>query len=116
MFDKDNQPIYTVNQAARIAEEAAEKVLRRFIALNDAPQGLAPYLENETAENDHHLSPGPLTLTVKDMADLLRISMPKAYELTRKPGFPIIRIGRKKLINKDMLMDWMTQQAAPKGD
>ena len=116
MFDNGNRPIYTVNQAARIAEDAAEKVLKRFMALNSTPKEAAPYLENETAENDHHLPPGPLTLTVKDMADLLRISMPKAYELTRMPGFPIIRIGRKVLVNRDMLMDWMARQAAPRGE
>ncbi|MBR3015538.1 MAG: helix-turn-helix domain-containing protein [Clostridia bacterium] len=50
------------------------------------------------------------------MADLLGISMPKAYELTHQPGFPVIRVGRKALINKDMLLTWMAEQSAPKGE
>lgn len=42
MFDNGNRPIYTVNQAARIAEDAAEKALKRFMALNSTSKEAAP--------------------------------------------------------------------------
>lgn len=53
----------------------------------------------------------PRTLTEKDMAGLPGISLPKAYETTRKDGFPVIHVGRRVLINQDMLMEWMRQEA-----
>ena len=45
------------------------------------------------------------------MAGLLGISVPKAYELTHKKGFPALRVGKRILINQDMLMEWMRQEA-----
>ena len=67
-------------------------------------------------QSNHPSEQPKVTLTVRDMADLLGISMPKAYELTHQPGFPVIRVGRKALINKDMLLAWMAEQSAPKGE
>lgn len=37
--------------------------------------------------------------------------MPKAYELTRKEGFPALHVGKRILVNQDMLMEWMRQEA-----
>lgn len=52
-----------------------------------------------------------LTLTVKEMADLMGISIPKAYELTCIDGFPVIRVGRKKVIPKESFYCWLNQQS-----
>lgn len=48
-----------------------------------------------------------MTLTVKEMAAMLNVSMPTAYELVHQDGFPTIRIGRKILINAEMLQNWL---------
>lgn len=34
-----------------------------------------------------------LTLTVKEMAEMLGISLPTAYELTEREGFPLLRVA-----------------------
>lgn len=52
-----------------------------------------------------------LVLTVKEFADLMQISMPTAYNMTEREGFPLIRIGRKKLIPIAKLNEWLSQQA-----
>jgi len=48
-----------------------------------------------------------MTLTVKEMAAMLNVSMPTAYELVHRDGFPTIRMGRKILVNADMLQKWL---------
>ena len=39
-----------------------------------------------------------IALSVSEMALQLGISIPKAYELTKEPGFPILKIGTRILI------------------
>ena len=39
-----------------------------------------------------------LTMTVRDMAKLMNISLPTAYELVKTKGFPVIHVGNKILI------------------
>lgn len=114
MFDMVQKPVYTLEQASQIAEEAAARALQNFVA--QFSPGSAPYLENRIPPQNIHSPELPkVTLTVKDMADWLGISMPKAYELVRTPGFPALHVGRKVLINKDLLIGWMAEQSAPKG-
>jgi len=52
-----------------------------------------------------------LTMTVKEMGNRLGISTGKAYELVRREGFPIIRIGRKMIIPTEGLMRWITEES-----
>ena len=116
MFDTLQKPVYTLEQASQIAEEAAARALKSFVAQFAPGIGPAPHLENRIPPQNVHPSELPkITLTVKDMADWLGISMPKAYELVRTPGFPAMHVGRKVLVNKDMLVAWMAEQSAPKG-
>ncbi|MBQ9662701.1 MAG: helix-turn-helix domain-containing protein [Oscillospiraceae bacterium] len=51
------------------------------------------------------------TLSVQELAIQLGISLPKAYELVKQPGFPVLRIGARILIPKDSLMNWLHTQA-----
>lgn len=48
-----------------------------------------------------------MVLTVKEMAEMLHVSLPTAYELVHRDGFPTIRMGRKILVNADMLQKWL---------
>ena len=38
------------------------------------------------------------TCSVKELAKMLGISENKAYQLTRIEGFPVIKVGRNKLV------------------
>ncbi len=49
-------------------------------------------------------------LTVSELADYLRLSRSMAYELTRRAGFPCLRIGRKILVPADGLKAWVDEQ------
>lgn len=52
-------------------------------------------------ENENEL------LTVSEMANLLKISRSKAYELIKDTTFPIIKIGKCVRIDKTQLFNWL---------
>lgn len=52
-----------------------------------------------------------LTLTVKEFAELMQISMPSAYDMTERKGFPLIRVGVKKLIPVEPLNAWLALES-----
>lgn len=51
-----------------------------------------------------------MTLTVEEMAAQLNISRNTAYALTREHGFPSIKIGKRLLINRALLQQWLDAQ------
>ena len=51
----------------------------------------------------------PLMLTVNDVATLIRISRAGAYNLVNSEGFPRIIIGKRILIPKADLIEWLEQ-------
>lgn len=53
-----------------------------------------------------------LTMTVDEMAQVVGISKPKAYELVHQEGFPVVRIGRRMVIPKEGLSEWLKKQMA----
>ena len=53
----------------------------------------------------------PLTLKVREAAEVLRISKSKVYELARTESFPAVRIGKRVVIPRDKLIQWMNAQA-----
>lgn len=52
-----------------------------------------------------------LTYTVPEIAELIGISTPKAYELVCLDGFPAIRIGRRIVIPKEEFKAWLGAEA-----
>jgi len=46
-------------------------------------------------------------LTVLEMADVLKISRSKAYEIIKEKTFPIIKIGKCIRISKKELLKWL---------
>ena len=53
----------------------------------------------------------PLTLKAREAAEVLRISKSKVYELARSESFPAVRIGKRVVIPRDKLIQWMNAQA-----
>ena len=53
----------------------------------------------------------PLTLNARETAQVLRISKSKVYELAQSESFPAIRIGKRVVIPRDKLIQWMNNQA-----
>ena len=54
------------------------------------------------------------TMSVQELSAQLGISLAKAYELARTPGFPTLRIGKRILIPVDAYKNWLLQSAAVK--
>ena len=53
-----------------------------------------------------------LAINVKEMADMLNISIPTAYQLTERDDFPCVRVSEKrKIIPLKGLQTWLDKQA-----
>lgn len=52
-----------------------------------------------------------MVYSVYELAALLDINLPKAYELARQEGFPAIRIGRRIVVPKAGLERWLDRQS-----
>ena len=50
----------------------------------------------------------PLLLNVKQLADLLGISESSVYELIQEKDFPSLRIGKRIVIPKEELREWIS--------
>ena len=57
----------------------------------------------------------PLTLNAREAAGVLRISKSKVYELAQSESFPAVRIGKRVVIPRDKLIEWMNAQAEVSG-
>ena len=55
----------------------------------------------------------PLTLKVADIAEIMGLSLSKAYELCHSKNFPCINVGRRMIIPKMALIKWM--ESPPRG-
>jgi excisionase family DNA binding protein len=54
------------------------------------------------------------TMSVQEMSAQMGISLPKAYELVKTPGFPTLRIGTRILIPIDAYKSWLIKQSTGK--
>lgn len=53
----------------------------------------------------------PIVLTAKHVSEILGCSLRVAYEVMDQKGFPLIRVGRHKKVNRDAFFRWMESQA-----
>ena len=49
----------------------------------------------------------PAVLSAKDISKYLGISKANSYQLMDSKGFPILRIGKRKLVPKDKFLIWI---------
>ena len=56
----------------------------------------------------------PVLLTADETADLLRTSRKAIYVMAERGQLPgVTRIGRRLLVRRDALVDWLDQKRAP---
>jgi excisionase family DNA binding protein len=53
----------------------------------------------------------PLILKAKHVAEIMGCSERTAYEMMELNGFPLVRIGRLKRVNRDAFLNWFDQQS-----
>ena len=51
-----------------------------------------------------------MAMSVEDMAEELAIGRNVAYELVQQPGFPSFQIGRRVLVSRKGLQEWIDEQ------
>lgn len=52
----------------------------------------------------------PLYMSVEEMATLLGISRAGAYALTHREGCPAVYMGKRILLPRDRLIEWLDSQ------
>ena len=52
-----------------------------------------------------------MTMSVQELSAQMGISLPKAYELVKTQGFPVLRIGTRILIPIDAYKEWLMKQS-----
>jgi excisionase family DNA binding protein len=59
------------------------------------------------------MSEGRLVVTVTEAAELLGISRGLAYELARAGQLPSLRLGRRLIVPRAALLEWLQRAARP---
>lgn len=93
--------VYTKEQVHQIVDEVLRKLDSAAV-----PEQEPEHLENDIPQNS---SPGDakVTLTVPEAARMIGISNPKMYELVHAGRLRSVRVGKKILISRKSLMDWL---------
>lgn len=50
-------------------------------------------------------------LRIEEVGKILGVSRASAYALTRKQGFPVVRVGRRLVVPETQLQSWLERQA-----
>ncbi|MED0675825.1 helix-turn-helix domain-containing protein [Aneurinibacillus thermoaerophilus] len=54
----------------------------------------------------------PMILTAKEIAEILRVSKPTAYELMKRTDFPLLPFeGRIRRVQRDEFFQWLTRKS-----
>ena len=53
----------------------------------------------------------PITLNAQEVATVLGISRANAYCLMHSRGFPTLQIGKRMVVPKDKLIDWIDRNS-----
>ena len=60
--------------------------------------------------NDQEMQNLPFTLNAQQVSDVLGIARNSAYTLMHSEGFPTIHIGKRLLVPRDKLLQWIDHQ------
>ena len=94
IIDKVKDGLYTQEQV----EDAVRIAISHLLASNldnDIPQSNSPTQNEREA------------LTVSQAAEIIGISMPKMYEIVRAKKVRSVRVGKKIIISRQSLFDWL---------
>lgn len=49
-------------------------------------------------------------MNAKDIKEYLGVSLSTAYEIMRQHGFPVMKIGGRRLVKSHKFMEWLDKQ------
>ena len=98
-IDDMNMRFYTNEQVHQIVDQL-------LLQFDEAAPGPEPaHLKNDIPQQS---SPeNKVTLTVSEAAELIGISKPSMYEVVRAGKVRSVKVGKKILISRQSLMDWL---------
>ena len=97
-----NMRFYTNEQVHQIVDQL-------LLQFDEAAPGPEPaHLNNDIPQ---HSSPvnAKVTLTVPEAAELIGICKPTMYEMVRAGKVRSVKVGKKILISRQSLMDWLKE-------
>ena len=95
----DNKLVmYTSEQVQQMLDMVVRSLSRQ--GQNNAPVNLDNVI-NQVTPSD--------ALTVTEAAEMLGISLPKMYEIVRMGRIPSIRVGKKIVISRQAVLDWLKE-------
>ena len=93
--------VYTSDQVEQIVEMLFLKFTQQ------APTAPAAHLDNSISQQP--LPGTKMTLSVSEAAKMIGISKPKVYDLVREEQLPGIHVGKKIVIPKQAVIDWLSR-------
>ena len=49
----------------------------------------------------------PLTMNARDVAGYLNISLSCAYQVMNSRDFPVLKIGKRRIVTKEHFLEWL---------
>ncbi len=49
----------------------------------------------------------PLTMNARDVAGYLNISLSCAYQVMNSRNFPVLKIGKRRIVTKEHFLEWI---------
>ena len=100
-IDDMNMRFYTNEQVHQIVDQL-------LLQFDEAAPGPEPaHLKNDIPQQS---SPeNKVTLTVSEAAEMIGISKPSMYEVVRAGKVRSVKVGKKILISRQSLMDWLQE-------
>ena len=104
----------TDNKTVMYTSEQVQQMLDMVVrSLSNQGQKSAP-VDLDNVINQVTPSDAKITLTVTEAANMLGISLPKMYEIVRMGRIPSIRVGKKIVLARQAILDWLKwQEGAP---
>ena len=99
----------TGNKPVMYTQEQVQQMLDMVVrSLSHQGYTIAP-ANLENVINQVTPSDAKITLTVTEAANMLGISLPKMYEVVRMGRIPSIRVGRRIVISRQAVLDWLKE-------
>ena len=87
-------------------EEQVEKIVEIILRKLSPQAPAAVHLDNSISQQT--LPGTKMTLSVSETAEMIGISKPKVYDLLREGKLPSIHVGKKIVIPKQAVIDWLS--------
>ena len=88
-----------------MSQESFVQLLQSIADLNERVIKLAQSIEGQTEMTCY---------SVDQASKILGVSRSKMYDLLRRPDFPVVSVGHRKLIPRRQLEEWLDQQCFQK--